>query len=150
MSPPMFVDANVPIYAAGRPHPLKEPCARILRLAAERPRRFFTNAEVLQELLHRYLALRLWPQGREVLERFSAIMHGRIEPVHAADVEAAAALTDRHVSSGLSARDLLHTAVVKRVGATEVVSADRGFGNFSGIELLEPKDFDAWRARLEG
>jgi predicted nucleic acid-binding protein len=150
MSPPIFVDANVPIYAAGRPHPLKEPCARILRLAAERPRMFFTNAEVLQELLHRYLALRLWPQGREVLERFSTIMHGRIEPVYAADVEAAAALTDRHVFSGLSARDLLHTAVVKRVGATEVVSADRGFGKFSGIELLEPKDFDAWRARLEG
>jgi predicted nucleic acid-binding protein len=149
MSPPIFVDANVPIYAAGRPHPLKEPCARILRLAAERPRTFFTDAEVLQELLHRYLALRLWLQGREVLERFSTIMHGRVEPVYAADVEAAAGLVDRHVSSGLSARDLLHAAVVMRVGATEVVSADRGLGRLSEIELLEPRDFEAWRARLE-
>lgn len=149
MSPPIFVDANVPIYAAGRAHPLKEPCVQILRLAADRPRVFFTDAEVLQELLHRYLALRLWPQGREVLGRFSSIMHGRIEPVYATDVEVAAALADRHVSSGLSARDLLHTAVVTRVGATEVVSADRGFDKFSGIKLLEPKDFDAWQARLE-
>jgi uncharacterized protein len=149
MSPPIFIDANVPVYAAGRPHPLKEPCARILRLAAERPRMFFTNAEVLQEQLHRYLALRLWPQGREVLERFSTIMRDRIEPVYAADVEAAAVLADRHASSGLSARDLLHAAVVVRVGATEVVSADLGFGKFSEIELLEPKDFDAWRVRLE-
>jgi len=150
MSPPIFVDANVPIYAAGRPHPLKEPCVRILHLAAERPRMFFTNAEVLQEMLHRYLALNLWPQGREVLERFSTIMRERIEPVYAVDVEAAAALADRHASSRLSARDLLHAAVIGRVGATEVVSADRGFGKFSGIKLLEPKDFDAWQPRLEG
>jgi uncharacterized protein len=149
MSPPVFVDANVPIYAAGRPHSLKGPCARILRLAAERPRTFFTDAEVLQELLHRYLALRLWPQGREVLERFSTIMRGRVEPVYAADVEAAAMLAERHLSSGLSARDLLHAAVVMRVGATGIVSADRDFGKFSAIELLEPKDFDAWRPRLE-
>lgn len=149
MSPPIFVDANVPIYAAGRPHPLKESCVRILHLAAERPRMFFTNAEVLQEMLHRYLALNLWPQGREVLERFSTTMRERIEPVYAVDVEAAAALADRHASSGLSARDLLHAAVIRRVGATEVISADRSFGKFSGIELLEPKDFDAWHPRLE-
>ena len=67
MSPPFFIDANVPRYAAGHSHPLKEPCARILRLATERPRTFFTAVEVLQELLHQYLALRLWPQGTEVL-----------------------------------------------------------------------------------
>jgi predicted nucleic acid-binding protein len=150
MSPPIFVDANVPIYAAGRPHPLKEPCVRILRLAAERPLAFFTDAEVLQGLLHRYLALRLWPRGREVLERFSTIMRGRVEPVYAVDVEAAAALAERHLSSGLAARNLLHVAVATRVGAREVVSADRDFGKVSEIELLEPKDFDAWHARLEG
>ncbi len=40
MSPAAFLDANVPIYAAGRPHSLKEPCARILLLVAERPQAF--------------------------------------------------------------------------------------------------------------
>jgi predicted nucleic acid-binding protein len=150
MSPPVFIDANVPIYAAGRPHPLKEPCARIIRLAAEHPRAFFTDAEVLQELLHRYLALRLWPQGREVLKRFSAVMHERVEPVYATDVEAAAVLADRYATSGLSARDLLHAAVVIRVGAEKVISADRGFGKLSDeIELLDPKDFERWSAQLE-
>ena len=37
MSPAVFIDANVPIYAAGGDHPLKEPCARILRSMAEDP-----------------------------------------------------------------------------------------------------------------
>lgn len=150
MSPPIFVDANVPIYAAGRSHSLKEPCAEILRLVAERPGRFFTDAEVLQELLHRYLALRLWPRGKEVLSRFSVLMHERVEPVYAADVESAALLADRDAMSGPSARDLLHAAVVLRLGGTRVISADRGFGRLSEeLELLDPKNFDSWRARLE-
>ena len=74
MSPPVFLDANVPIYAAGREHPLKAPCVRVLELAAERPYDFVTDAEVLQELLHRYLAQRLWPAGRAVVRtnRFTA------------------------------------------------------------------------------
>ncbi|MGH3146456.1 MAG: type II toxin-antitoxin system VapC family toxin [Rubrobacter sp.] len=151
MSPPIFVDANVPIYAAGRSHPLKEPCAEILRLVAERPGMFFTDAEVLRELLHRYLALRLWPQGKEVLLRFSVLMHERVEPVYAADVESAAVLAERNSASGLSARDLLHSAVVLRLGRTRIISADRAFGRISDdVELLDPKDFDSWRVRLEG
>ena len=56
MSPAVFIDANVPIYAAGGDHPYKEPCARILRMAAEEPQPFVTDSEVLQELMHRYLA----------------------------------------------------------------------------------------------
>ena len=36
MSRLIFIDANVPIYAAGQSHPFKEPCARILELVAER------------------------------------------------------------------------------------------------------------------
>ena len=55
MSPAVFIDANVPIYAAGGDHPYKEPCSRILRMAAEEPQSFVTDSEVLQELMHRYL-----------------------------------------------------------------------------------------------
>ena len=147
MSPHFFVDTNILICAAGRPHPLKELCAQILLLAAERPSTFFTDAEVLQEFLHWYLALQPWPQGRDGLERCSTIMRKRIEPVYAADVEAVATLAGRYNPSGLSERDLLHAAVAMRVGPAEIVSADRGFGKFPEMKLLKPKDFDAWRPR---
>ena len=56
MSPPAFTDANVPIYAAGREHENKEPCVRVLMMAAEHSLSFVTDVEVLQELLHRYVA----------------------------------------------------------------------------------------------
>ena len=63
MSPAAFIDANVPIYAAGREHPYKSPCADILRMVAENPQAFITDAEVLQELVHRYLAQGRWALG---------------------------------------------------------------------------------------
>jgi predicted nucleic acid-binding protein len=51
---PIFIDANVPMYASGAPHELKGPCARTLGLVETYPAAFATDAEVLQELLHRF------------------------------------------------------------------------------------------------
>ena len=90
MSRAAFIDANVPIYASGREHPNKEPCARILTMVAESPISFFTDVEVLQELLHRYIALRRWALGRKVLQSFAELMHDRIEPVYEEDIYLAA------------------------------------------------------------
>jgi predicted nucleic acid-binding protein len=142
-----FIDANVPVYAAGRPHPLKQPCAQILELVGERPEVYCTDAEVLQELLHRYLALHFWPQARGPFARFATLMQGRIEPVYAEDVQAAARLADRY--SGLSARDLLHLAVMARVGANQIISADQRFDTVPSIERLDPARFPAWRDQVQ-
>lgn len=143
MSPAAFIDASVPIYAAGRPHPLKEPCAQILLLAAEHPQAFVTDAEVFQELLHRYLALRLWPEGREAFWRFSELMADRVAPVHVADVQGAASLADAHQQ--LSSRDLLHAAVMQRLGLRQIISADTGFDSLPDIRRLDPADLVSWR-----
>jgi hypothetical protein len=146
MSPPTFLDANVPIYAVGRPHPLKEPSAQVLMLVAERPEAFLTDAEVLQELLHRYLALRLWPQGRDVFRHFAELMRERVEPVDAVDVEQAALLAGQYPDLG--ARDLLHAAVMSRLGVRSIVSADAGFDRLPGVERLDPTDVGVWRDKL--
>ena len=143
MSPAAFIDANVPIYAAGRAHRLKEPCIQILLLAAERPEAFVTDAEVLQELLHRYLSLRLWPLGREAFQRFSELMEERIEAVHAVDVQHAANLADAHQELG--ARDLLHAAVMQRLGLRRIISADTGFDRLPEVERLDPAQVEVWR-----
>jgi len=142
MSPAAFVDANVPIYAAGRTHALKAPCAEILALVAEAPARFVTDAEVLKELLHRYLTPERWEAGAPVLAAFTTLMAGRIEPVRAEDVAAAAKLAAR--SPGVSARDLVHAAVMGRLGCAEVISADRDFDRVPGIKRLDPMEVAAW------
>ncbi len=147
MMSPIFIDANVPMYAAGRSHALREPCIQILTLAAQRPRAFFTDAEILQELIHRYVAIQRWTESREVFYGFASLMRGRIEPVYARDVEQAAALADR--SLGLSARDLLHAAVMARVGADRLISADQDFDRVAHLSRLDPMDVATWRRQVE-
>ncbi len=138
----VFLDTNVPMYAGGGPHALREPCERVLLLVAEMPGLFVTDAEVLQEMLHRYRAQNLWYRGGGVFHRFARLMRGRIEAIGVADVEQAALLADEYI--GLSARDLLHVAVMARVGAETVITADRGFDRVPQVRRLDPVVAPAW------
>lgn len=139
----MFPDANIPMYAAGRPHPLKAPCQHVMRALDRQPEAFVTDAEVLQEIIHRYLAVRRWEQGRRVFRSFAVAMAGRIESVLPSDVEGAAALADNYPTQ-LDARDLLHAAVMNRLGARRIVSTDAAFDRIQGIERLNPALVDEW------
>ena len=142
MPPATFLDTNIPIYAAGRDHPDKAPCAQILALVVERPSLFATDAEAFQELLHRYRAIRRWTLGREVVHAFSEIMRDRIEPVYAEDVLLATSLADEHPD--VSARDLVHTAVMRRLGINRIISADTDFDRLPGIVRLAPAELSEW------
>ena len=138
----IFIDANVPIYAAGREHPYKEPCIRVLMMVARHPLEFVTSVEVLQELVHYYLVSQRWEFGREVLKSFSEIMHDRLEPVYEEDVLLAARLADHHPR--VSARDLVHAAVMQRLGANRIVSADTDFDRLPEVTRLDPSNIDEW------
>ena len=146
LSPTAFLDTNVPIYAAGAANPHKLPCAEILGLASSYPRNFVTSVEVLQELLHRFSARDRWPVGRYVLARFVSLMRGRTEPVYPEDLDLATELVDLDTRAG--ARDLVHAAVMRRVGVELIISADRGFDRIPGVTRLDPLDIDGWRDSL--
>ena len=145
MPPAAFIDVNIPIYAAGREHRYKEPCARILMIVELHPLEFVTSVEVLQELVHYYLAARRWEIGREVLRSFSEIMHDRIEPIYEEDILLAARLADHHPR--VSTRDLVHAAVMQRQGADRIISADTDFDRLPGITRLDPADVGQWGQR---
>jgi predicted nucleic acid-binding protein len=69
-------------------------------------------------------------------------MEGRVEPISGSDVIQAARLADR---LQLAARDLIHLAVMNRLGTTRIVSADSGFDKVHGMERLDPMKVDEWR-----
>ena len=146
MSPAVLIDANIPIYAAGREHPNKAPCARVMLMAAQHPRSFLTDSEVLQELLHRYLSSGRWPLGRVVFQSFAEVMRDRVEPVYLEDVERAGNLADNYPE--VSARDLVHAAVMKRLGVDRIISADTDFDNLPGVTRLAPAAVGEWSGSL--
>lgn len=139
----IHVDANIPVYVWGREHPLKRAATDVFDLIALHPASFFTDAEVLQELLHRYRALGMWDSVRDKFAGFAELVSGRIEPMLEADVLAAADLAGRYPQ--LSARDLIHVAVMLRAGARHIVSADSGFDVITEVERLDPLRADEWR-----
>ena len=138
MPPATFIDANVPIYAAGREHPYREPCIRVLAAVNDNPEAFVTDAEVFQEIMHHYLQTERRDAGQVVVESFAAMMQGRVSPVTINDVLAAGHLAKEH--RGLSSRDLLHLAVMHRLGVTRVITADTDFDRVPGIIRVDPAD----------
>ena len=80
--------------------------------------------------------------GREVVRAFAEAMRGRIEPVHGGDVILATELADRH--PGVSARDLVHAAVMQRLGVSRIISADTDFDRLEGMDRLDPIRIEEW------
>lgn len=117
-----FVDTNVFMYAVGREHPLREEARARLFAAVERGAPLTTSAEVLQEMLHAYLAV-----GRHAtLDAAFTLVEGCVDEVwsiEAADVRLARALDGDHPD--LSARDLIHLACCRRRGVSNVITFDR-------------------------
>ncbi len=59
----MLVDSNGLVYASGAEHPNKHPSVAFLKRVAAREIEATADAEVLQEVIHRYRALRRWSTG---------------------------------------------------------------------------------------
>ncbi len=119
----IFVDTNVFMYAVGGRHPLRAQ-AQAFFTASQGPggEPLCTSAEVLQELLHAYLAVGRTSTLDDALRLARSTM-GEVFAIEADDVLFA---RDLNTSlPGLSARDLLHVATCRRRGIDSVKTYDR-------------------------
>lgn len=129
----IFVDANIPMYIIGDEDRHKLDAQHAIERLTGEGRRLITSSEVFQDILHRYMSI----GRREAIEPAFDLLRGIVDDVLAveeADVFAAKELV--HAHAGISARDALHVAVMRRNGITEIVSFDRGFDPISGIRRL--------------
>ncbi|HEX8895459.1 MAG TPA: type II toxin-antitoxin system VapC family toxin, partial [Terriglobales bacterium] len=53
----IFIDSNIPMYLVGASHPNKTNAQLWLEKLTREHHRLVTSAEVLQEILHRYVAI---------------------------------------------------------------------------------------------
>lgn len=126
----ILIDSNVPMYLVGAPHPHKADARRLLEKLVSERERLVTDAEVLQEILHRYVAI----DRRDAIQpAFDAILH-IVDEVLAIDQAAAQKAKDIALGNRrLSARDALHIAVMQQNGIERILSFDSGFDGFPGI-----------------
>jgi predicted nucleic acid-binding protein len=129
----IFVDSNIPMYIIGAAHPNKDAARRALEECITRGERLVTDAEVLQEILHRYVAI----NRRDAIQPAFAALLGVVDdvyPIEARDVERAKSLLLG--ATRLSARDAVHVAVMQRNDIDRILSFDRGFEMVPGVERI--------------
>ncbi len=129
----ILVDSNVPMYLIGADHPHKVDALRLLDDLVSREERLVTDAEVLQEILHRYVAI---SRTDAIQPAFDAVLNivDEVLGVGLAEVEDAKGIVLG--GYGLSARDAIHVAVMRRHEIDRILSFDSGFERYPGIERL--------------
>ena len=129
----IFVDANVPMYLIGADHPHKTDAQRLLERAVSDQEPLVTDAEVFQEILHRYTAI----DRRDAIEPAFTLLRSLVSdvfPIDAAIVERAKTLVLGQTD--LSARDAIHVATMAAQGVERILSFDAGFDRVPGIERI--------------
>lgn len=129
----ILVDSNVPMYLVGADHPNKREARNALQRAISDGERLVTDAEVLQEILHRYVAI----DRRDAIQPAFDALLGIVDEVF--PIELRDALRAKEIVLArrrLSARDAIHVAVAERQGAESILSFDRGFDGLPGVIRL--------------
>ena len=129
----ILVDSNIPMYLIGAPHPHKSDAQKLLEKCIAEGERLVTDAEVLQEILHRYVAI----ERRDAIQPAFDALLGIADEVLA--IDRATAQRAKEIVMGrrqMSARDALHLAVMEQHGIKHVLSFDSGFDGFPGITRL--------------
>jgi len=129
----ILVDSNIPMYLVGAAHPHKSDAQRLLEKLVSERQRLVTDAEVLQEILHRYVAI---DRPDAIQPAFDALLGvvDQVLPIDRAVVERAKqiVLGNRH----LSARDAVHLAVMEQHGIERILTFDSGFDGFPGVQRV--------------
>lgn len=121
------------MYLVGSPHPLKADAQRLLEKLITNRERLVTDAEVLQEILHRYAAI----DRRDAIQPAFDALLGVVDEV--LSVDRGAVERAKQIVLGyrqLSVRDDVHLSVMEQNGIHQILSFDSGLDAFPGITRL--------------
>lgn len=129
----IFVDSNIPMYVIGASHQHKLDALRVLERAISTGERLVTDAEVLQEILHRYSAI-----GRaEAIQPAFEVLLGVVDEVFPVDLDVVQRAKEILLGAkGVAARDSIHLATMERHGVDSVMTFDRGFDSYPAVRRL--------------
>ena len=121
------------MYLIGAPHAHKSDARRLLEKLIGERRRLVTDAEVLQEILHRYVAINRRDAIQPAFDALLGIVD-QVLPVDRPIVERAKQIVLGYQQ--LSARDAVHLAIMEHHGIEQILTFDSGFDTFPGIYRL--------------
>lgn len=129
----ILVDSNIPMYLVGHDPARKLDVQRSLDQLLVKGERLVSDAEVLQEILHRYISIK---RLEAIQPAFDALLE-IVDEVLSIDrkiVERAKEISLGY--RGVSARDAVHLAVMQQHAIGQILSFDSGFDGLPGITRL--------------
>jgi predicted nucleic acid-binding protein len=129
----IFVDSNIPMYLVGADHPNKHQARAIVERAISRGHALVTDVEVLQEVLHRYAAVR----RTDAIQPAFDIVLALVDEVLAIELTHVQRAKELLLGDyGLSARDALHLSVMEDAAITRIMTFDEGFDRYPGLDRI--------------
>lgn len=129
----IFIDSNIPMYLVGKTHPHQLESRVLVERLIAAGRQLVTDAEVFQEILHRYTSTdrrdRIGPAFQTLLDTVDDVF-----PVEKPDVLRAAEIAQNRAS--FSARDAVHIAVMEHHGIQSILSFDADFDRWPGLKRI--------------
>ena len=121
------------MYLIGGDHPHKSGARRLLEDLAKDRERLVTDAEVFQEILHRYSSI----NRRDSIQPAFEILLALVDEILAVDLPAVARAKEILMAHPrISSRDALHLSIMERHEVERILSCDSGFDGFPGITRL--------------
>ena len=121
------------MYLVGAPHRHKTDAQILLERSIAAGRRLVTDAEVLQEILHRYAAINRHDAIEPALSALLGVVD-EVYPVEKDDVLRASGIL--RGAAALSARDALHVTIMERHSVSSIMTFDASFDRWPGINRL--------------
>jgi len=120
------------MYLVGGPHPNKQRAKELLDECFDSDKRLVSDVEVLQEIMHRYVAI----GRREAIQPAFDVLSEIVDeffPLDAGILESAKNIV---LSTALTARDSLHLAVMRHHGIDRILTFDSDFDDVPNVSRL--------------
>src|SRR5271166_5032770 len=112
------------MYLVGAPHAHKSDARRLLEKVVGERQRLVTDVEVLQEILHRYVAINRRDAIQPAFDALLGIVD-QVLPIDRSIAERAKEIVLGHKK--MSARDAVHLAVMEQHNIEQILTFDAGF-----------------------
>lgn len=137
-----FIDTNIVMYARGKDHLYKKPCASlILQIADGSFEKSFgppvIDSEVFQEIIYRYALVGEWATALLVCRELYALGL-EILSIGNQEVKKLVKLTEKYLESKVAPRDLVHAAVMLTNGIKNIITTDTHFELIKEIRRFDP------------
>lgn len=129
----VFIDSNVPMYLVGAAHPNKVDAQRRLEALVTSRTRLVTDAESLNEILHRYHSLERRGYVQYAFDALLGIVD-EVLPIGRETIDLAKQLVLQYPT--LPVRAAVHVAAMQQQKIDTVLSFDPGFDRVPGLSRL--------------